>query len=61
MNPNMNNMTKAIIDFAGSLSGLPSTQINNTVKGVRAINSGQAEGFDAIKAPLFGFKGKIDD
>lgn len=61
MNPNMNNMTKAIIDLAGSLSGLPSTQINNTVKGIRAINSGQAEGFDAIKAPLFGFKGKIDD
>lgn len=61
MNPNMNNMTKAIIDFAGSLSGLPSTQINNTVKGIRAINSGQAEGVDAIKAPFFGFKGKIDD
>lgn len=60
-NPNMNNMTKAIIDFAGSLSGLPSTQINNTVKGIRAINSGQAEGVDAIKAPFFGFKGKIDD
>lgn len=61
VNPNMNNMTKAIIDFAGSLSGLPSTQINNTVKGIRAINSGQAEGVDAIKAPFFGFKGKIDD
>lgn len=61
VNPNMNNMTKAIIDFAGSLTGLPSTQINNTIKGIRAINSGQAEGIDAIKAPFFGFKGKVDD
>lgn len=61
MNPNANNMTKAIIDLAGSLTGLPSTQINNTIKGIRAINSGQAEGVDAIKAPFFGFKGKVDD
>lgn len=60
-NPDERKVTKAITDLGGSLLGLPSVQINRTVKGVRAINSGQAEGFDAIKAPLFGFKGKIDD
>lgn len=60
-NPDALKITKAITDLGGSLLGLPSVQINRTVKGVRAINSGQAEGFDAIKAPLFGFKGKIDD
>ncbi len=60
-NPDALKITKAIADLGGSLLGLPSVQINRTVKGVRAINSGQAEGFDAIKAPFFGFKGKIDD
>lgn len=60
-NPDERKITRAITDLGGSLLGLPSVQINRTVKGVRAINSGQAEGFDAIKAPLFGFKGKIDD
>lgn len=60
-NPDERKVTKAITDLGGSLLGLPSVQINRTVKGIRAINSGQAEGFDAIKAPLFGFKGKIDD
>lgn len=60
-NPDERKVTKAITDLGGSLLGLPSVQINRTVKGVRAINSGQAEGVDAIKAPFFGFKGKIDD
>lgn len=60
-NPDERKITRAITDLGGSLLGLPSVQINRTVKGVRAINSGQAEGFDAIKAPLFGFKGKVDD
>ena len=60
-NPDERKVTKAITDLGGSLLGLPSVQINRTVKGVRAINSGQAEGVDAIKAPFFGFKGKVDD
>lgn len=59
--PDALKITKAIADLGGSFLGLPSVQINRTVKGIRAINSGQAEGFDAIKAPFFGFKGKIDD
>lgn len=60
-NPDERKVTKAITDLGGSLLGLPSVQINRTVKGIRAINSGQAEGVDAIKAPFFGFKGKVDD
>ena len=60
-NPDERKITRAITDLGGSLLGLPSVQINRTVKGIRAINSGQAEGVDAIKAPFFGFKGKIDD
>ena len=60
-NPDERKIARAITDLGGSLLGLPSVQINRTVKGVRAINSGQAEGVDAIKAPFFGFKGKIDD
>lgn len=52
---------KALVDIAGSLTGAPSTQINRTIKGVRAIESGQAEGVDAVLAPLFGFSGKIDE
>ena len=60
-NPDERKITKAITDLGGSLLGLPSVQINRTVKGLRAINSGQAEGIDAIKAPFFGFKGKVDD
>ena len=60
-NPDERKVTKAITDLGGSLLGLPSVQINRTVKGIRAINSGQAEGVDAIKAPLFGFKGKVYD
>ena len=60
-NPDERKIARAITDLGGSLLGLPSVQINRTVKGVRAINSGQAEGVGAIKAPFFGFKGKIDD
>lgn len=52
---------KVLVDIAGSLTGAPSTQINRTIKGVRAIESGQAEGVDAVLAPLFGFSGKIDE
>lgn len=52
---------KALVDIAGSLTGAPSTQINRTIKGIRAIESGQAEGVDAVLAPLFGFSGKIDE
>lgn len=53
--------SKVLVDIAGSLTGAPSTQINRTIKGVRAIESGQAEGVDAVLAPLFGFSGKIDE
>lgn len=52
---------KVLVDIAGSLTGAPSTQINRTIKGIRAIESGQAEGVDAVLAPLFGFSGKIDE
>lgn len=48
------------VDLTG-LAGLPSTQIKKTVKGFRAIESGQAEGFDAMLAPFFGFSGKIEE
>lgn len=52
---------KVLVDIAGTWPGAPSTQINRTIKGVRAIESGQAEGVDAVLAPLFGFSGKIDE
>ena len=49
------------IDVVGAFTGLPAGQIKKTIKGVRAIESGQAEGLDVIKAPIFGFSGKIED
>ena len=49
------------IDVIGAITGAPSGQIKKTIKGIRAIESGQAEGIDAIKAPIFGFAGKIED
>ena len=52
---------RAAIDLSGSLAGVPSTQINRTVKGLRAIASGDAEGLDAVKAPVFGYSGKVHD
>lgn len=52
---------KVLVDIAGTWPGAPSTQINRTIKGIRAIESGQAEGVDAVLAPLFGFSGKIDE
>ena len=60
-NPNEKKVMKAIIDLLGDLRGIPSVQINRTIKGIRAVNSGQAEGIDAIKAPLFGYKGRVYD
>lgn len=49
------------IDVVGAFTGIPAGQIKKTIKGIRAIESGQAEGLDAIKAPIFGFTGKIED
>ncbi len=60
-NPNELKVMKAIIDLLGDLRGIPSVQINRTIKGLRAVNSGQAEDVDAIKAPLFGYKGRVYD
>ena len=60
-NPTEEKILKAVIDLSGSFLGLPSVQINNTIKGARAIESGQVEGVDAAKALVFGFKGKIDE
>ena len=48
------------INVAGALTGIPSAQLNRTIKGLRAVESGQAEGIDALLAPVFGFKGRID-
>ena len=50
----------ATIDMTSAVLGLPGGQIKKTIKGIQAIESGQAEGIDAIKAPIFGFSGKID-
>ena len=50
----------ALVDVAGFFGGIPASQVKRTVKGIRAIESGQAEGFDALKAPIFGFSGKIE-
>lgn len=60
-NPTEEKILKAVIDLSGSFLGLPSVQINNTIKGARAIESGQVEGVDAAKALVFGFKGKINE
>ena len=60
-NPTEEKILKAVIDLSGSFLGLPSVQINNTIKGARAIESGQVGGVDAAKALVFGFKGKIDE
>ena len=49
------------INVAGALTGIPSAQVNRTIKGIRAIESGQAEGIDALLAPVFGFSGRIKD
>ena len=54
-------MVTAGIDAAGALTGIPSAQINRTIKGIRAIESGQAEGIDALLAPVFGYSGRIKD
>ena len=61
VNPTSNTFANAVLDLVGAATGLPSTQIKKTFKGVRAIESGQAEGIDAIKAPLLGFSGRIDE
>lgn len=52
---------RAAIDLAGTVTGLPATQLNRTVKGLRAIESGDAEGLDAVKAPIFGYSGRISE
>lgn len=52
---------KSFIDVVSLAFGFPSVQINKSVKGIRAIESGQAEDFEAIKAPVFGFKGQIKE
>ena len=54
-------MVTAGIDAAGALTGIPSAQINRTIKGLRAIESGQAEGMDALLAPVFGYSGRIKE
>ena len=54
-------MVSAGVDAAGALTGIPSAQINRTIKGLRAIESGQAEGMDALLAPVFGYSGRIKD
>lgn len=51
----------AAVNVAGAFTGIPSAQINRTIKGIRAIESGQAEGMDALLAPVFGFSGRIKD
>ena len=48
----------ALIDVTG-FAGAPTAQIKRTIKGARAIETDQAEGFDALKAPIFGFEGPI--
>ena len=60
-NPTSVGFGNALIDVASAAWGLPGGQIKKTIKGIRAIESGQAEGLDAIKAPIFGFTGKIED
>ena len=49
------------VNLTGALTGIPSAQINRTIKGLRAVESGQAEGVDALLAPVFGFQGRIKD
>lgn len=52
--------TLELINFLGTIVGAPTTQINRTVKGLKAVDQGKVEGIDAIKAPLFGYKGRVD-
>lgn len=49
---------RAFISLLGSITGLPSTQINKAIKGYEALESGQA---DSPTAVLTGYKGKIND
>jgi len=58
--PNYDRIMKNIIDVAGASIGAPSSQVKRTIKGLKAIDQGKVEGIDAIKAPLFGYKGRVD-
>lgn len=58
--PNYDRLIKNIIDVAGAAIGAPSTQIKRTMKGLKAVDQGKVEGIDAIKAPLFGYNGKVE-
>ena len=60
-NPLSQSFANSAIDVTSAVLGLPGGQIKKTIKGVQAIESGQAEGIDAIKAPIFGFSGKIKE
>ena len=46
------------IDLTG-VFGVPSAQIKRTIKGIRAIEQDKVEGLDALKAPIFGYSGKL--
>lgn len=57
--PFSSGFVNAAVDVGGALLGLPSTQIKKTIKGIRAIENDDVEGIDAMKAPIFGYSGKI--
>ena len=57
--PFSSGFVNAAVDVGGALLGLPSTQIKKTIKGIRAIENDDVEGIDAMKAPIFGYSGRI--
>ena len=57
--PTSKRFLNASLDVTGAMLGLPTGQIKKTIKGIQAVESGQAEGLDAIKAPIFGYSGRV--
>ena len=51
---------KHYLSIAGSMTGLPSVQINRTIKGMEAIAEGKVDGqIDSARALLFGYDGRV--
>lgn len=51
---------KAYINLAGTLLGIPSVQINRTIKGIRAIQKDKVDGvLESTQALVFGYDGRV--